>query len=85
MGSPAPPPRIAVTPPHAVQENEASVQGNPVFTTQQMQQIFTSTGMPNPKGTFHDLLEHLNHQNYILKKGPGQWKVETSGVRYSQA
>ena len=62
-------------------QSEAHDQGNSVFSSQQLQDIFNRTGLPNPKASFNDLLDYLNFETYILKKGPGQWKLASSGVR----
>ena len=65
-------------------DHEAHEQGNAQFSTAQMEESFKRTHMPNPKGSFRDLLEYLNREGYIIMKGSGQWKLASCSVRSSQ-
>ena len=51
-----------------------------MFTTAELKESFTRTGLPMLKGTFADFVGELNHKNYILKKGVGQWQLQVSGL-----
>ena len=55
-----------------------------IVTTQQLKDVFAQTGMPNPKGTMHDLIDYMNLQNYLVMKPNGRWRVNDSQARSSQ-
>jgi DNA helicase MCM8 len=59
---------------------EAESRGEPHFTTDELRACFERTGEQNPRASFADLIEQLNLENYILKKGPGRYKLQTSAV-----
>jgi len=67
-------------------EREASHRGDALFSTSELKRVFEASGLPLPQGlAFLDFLDKLNSQNHILKKGPGQWKLQSSSFSSSQS
>ena len=60
---------------------EAESRGEPHFTTDELEACFERTGEQNPRASFADLIEQLNLENYILKKGPGRYKPRRAPSR----
>ena len=61
--------------------------GTAVFTTDELKHVAENIGVvqqiERSGGTFYDLIDMMNQQCYLLKKGPRKWQVQTSD--YSNA
>ena len=52
--------------------------GSAVFTTSELERFGRDMRLSVP--SFADFLDVLNQQSYLLKRGPGEWKLTTSGA-----
>ncbi|KAL1526324.1 hypothetical protein AB1Y20_015038 [Prymnesium parvum] len=67
----------------SVLEHEAEAKGDAMFTTAELKESFSRSGLPLARACFADFVEELNAKNYILKKGQGLWKLQISGLSMS--
>lgn len=56
----------------------SSNRGSAIFTTAELERFARDMRLSVP--SFVDFLEVLNQQSYLLKRGPGEWKLTTSGA-----
>ena len=63
-------------------EKVADEKQDAFFTTDQLREVFGRVGVPCPHANFQDLVDEINNNNSILKKGPRLYKLQSS--RYAQ-
>ncbi|XP_064405107.1 DNA helicase MCM8-like [Halichondria panicea] len=56
--------------------HEAEINASSLFTTQQLRDVAKRIGVGSQE--FDDLICSLNNQNYLLKKGPGRYQLQTA-------